>query len=119
MRRLRRGWGTTCLWGGGGDCGFPDFGPGTPAMGWGVQKQEKSNSGPGSHSTHSPSGTLAVQIPLVHCVSKRSRLVHAYLSGICRRHDLSILAMPYKAHNYQMAKGRCLRLLKITSKRGC
>ena len=36
--------------GGGGDWGYLELGPGTPAMGWGVHIQEKSSSGPRSKS---------------------------------------------------------------------
>ena len=49
--------------GGGGDRGYLEFGPGTPAMGYGVHVQEKSCSRPGSKSTHSTQNTQTPPTP--------------------------------------------------------
>ena len=40
--------------GGGGDWGYLELGPGTPAMGQGVHIQENSSAGPGSKYTQQP-----------------------------------------------------------------
>ena len=52
--------------GGGGDWGYLDLGPGTPAMGYRVHIQEKSSSGPRSKYTHNGHNTQRSFVPPPH-----------------------------------------------------